>query len=180
MKTSNLIVTIGAALLFFMSITFQARVHYHIKKERKAGYGALESQIRDIAQFDRLYIGKNIKVVYTQDSTTALNLQAPKEILDSITTNTIQNELKITMGSKIKAKDTITVFVSNNSLKQLELAGGYFENEGMLRTEKFHLIMDGKSDCELNLDVQILEVKMEKSATLNLKGKTDEIIFINQ
>ncbi|MEM8507516.1 MAG: DUF2807 domain-containing protein [Bacteroidota bacterium] len=180
MKTSNRIATIGVALLFFMSITFQARVHYHVKKERKAGYGALGSQIRDIAQFERLYIGKNIKVVYTQDSTTALRMRAPREILDSITTNTIQNKLKITMPAKIKTKDTITVFVSNNHLQQLELAGGYFENLGVLRTEKFQLTMDGKSDCQLNLDVQILEVKTAKSATLDLKGKTEEIIFINQ
>lgn len=180
MKTSNLIATIGAALLFVLSMTFQARVHYHVKNERKAGYGALASQTRKIAPFDQLYVGASIKVIYTQDSVPGLKVRGPKEILDSITTNIVQSQLKVMLGKKAKSMDSITVFVSNTGLKQLELAGGSFENKGVLHAEKFQLLMDGESDCALHLNAQILEVTKEKSATLNLKGKTEEINFINQ
>jgi len=180
MKTSNLIASIGAALLFFMSMTFQSRVHYHVKKERKAGYGALESQSREIAQFNQLYIGPAIKVVYTQDSIPRLTLEAPKEILDSITTTITQNKLKVGLSEKTKAMDSITVFVSNPSLNQLELDGGSFENQGTLLAEKFFLKMEGKSDCQLNLTAKALEIRKEKSATLDLSGKTEHINFINQ
>jgi len=180
MKTSNLIATLAAALLFFMSMTFQSRVHYHVKKERKAGYGTLESQTREIARFNRLYVGEAIKVVFTQDSITRLKLQGPKEILDSITTNITQNELKVVLREKTRAMDSITVFVSNPGLNQLELAGGSFKNHGTLHAERFLLKMEGKSNCQLNLSAQVLEVTLEKSASLSLSGKTEHINFINQ
>lgn len=180
MKTSNLIVLIGAAMLFVMSLFFQGRVHYHVKQERVAGYGATETQSRAIARFDRIQVGENIKVVFSQDSITTLNVQGPREVLDSIKTTVLQNELRISLESRRKTKDTIKVFVNNDNLSELVLTGGYFENKGMLRTEKFYLKMDKDSDCTLNLNAEILEVDLAKGAGLDLKGKTEQIIFINQ
>lgn len=180
MKTSNLIAGIGAAVLFLMSLFFQGRVHYHVKKEKAAGYGTLESQLRQIGNFDRIHVGKKIKVIFSQDSTTTLRVWAPKELLDSIQTHVVENELQITLSSRIKAKDTIKVVVNNSTLSELELAGGYFETKGILNTEEFHLTMDKDSNCNLNLATQTLKADLAKGSGLNLKGKTENIIFINQ
>lgn len=180
MKTSNLIALIGAALLFFMSVVFQTRIHYHIKKERKAGYGAMVSEIRDLAHFDRLYIDQKIKVVFIQDPTSALKVFAPREVLDSVITSVIDEELKVTMTRRMNTKDTVKVVVSNQTLEAIELVGGYFENQGTLNAERFHLKMDKNSDCSLKLNAKVLEISMDKNATLDLKGKTEDIRFINQ
>ncbi len=180
MKTSNLIAGIGAAVLFTMSLFFQGRVHYHVKKEKAAGYGTFESQLRQIAHFERIQVGKKIKVVFSQDSMTTLGIWGPKELLDSIQTHVVENELQITLSSRIKTKDTVKVFVHNNTLRELELMGGYFETKGILNTEEFHLTMDKDSNCNLNLAAQTLKVDLAKGSGLNLKGKTENIIFINQ
>ncbi len=180
MKTSNLIALIGAAMLIIMSLFFQGRVHYHIKKEKAAGYGTFKSQHRDIAHFDHLRVGKKIKVIFSQDSTTTLLVRGPKELLNSITTNVIQNELQITLGPRTRSKDTIKVFVNNNTLRRLTLAGGYFENKGVLNVREFQLKMDKDSDCALNLAAQTLEVDKAKGSGLHLKGETEQVIFINQ
>ncbi|MEM8926767.1 MAG: DUF2807 domain-containing protein [Bacteroidota bacterium] len=180
MKTSNLIAGIGAAVLFIMSLFFQGRVHYYIKKEKATGYGAFESQSREITHFDHLQVGKKIKVIFSQDSTTSLRVRGPKELLDSIKTHVIQNQLRISLGSGIRTRDTIKVFVHTTTLKELELVGGYFENKGMLKADEFHLKMNKDSDCNLNLAAQTLKVDMAKGSGLDLKGKTEYIIFINQ
>ncbi|MEO0572101.1 MAG: DUF2807 domain-containing protein [Bacteroidota bacterium] len=180
MKTSNLIAGIGAAMLFTLSLLFQGRVHYYIKKERAAGYVTFESQSREVAYFDRMRVKEKIKVVFSQDSITSLRVHGPKELLDSIKTNVIQNTLQISLGSRTRTKDTIKVFVNTSTLNALELAGGYFENTGMLMADAFYLKMDKNSDCNLNLSSQRLEVDMAKESGLDLKGKTGHIIFINQ
>lgn len=180
MKTSNLIAGIGAAMLFILSLLFQGRVHYHIKKEKAAGYGVFESQTREIAHFDHLKVGKKIKVIFSQDSITNIRVWGPKVLLDSIKTHVIQKELQLSLGSGIRTKDTIKVFVNNNALKQLQLTGGYFENKGTLNVDEFRLQMDKDSDCNLHLNAETLEVDMAKGSGLDLTGKTEHIIFINQ
>ncbi len=180
MKTSNLIVLIGVALLFALSLFFQGRVHYHVKKERAAGFGLFESQKRDIAHFDSIEVSDRIKVVFTQDSTTTLNVWGPSAFLDSIQTTVLDSKLQINLNAKIKTKDTITIAITNNSLSGLVLEHGYFENEATLNTEKIKLKMDKNSTCKLALRAKTLEVDMAKGAGLELNGKTEEIIFINQ
>ena len=179
MKTSNLIALIGAALLFFMSIAFQSRIHYHVKKEKEAGYGSTVSETRDIGYFNRLYIDQKVKVVFTQD-TTSLKVHAPKEVLDSVYTSIQDETLKIHLTASLSAKDTVQIFLSNPALGALELVGGHFETQGTLKTETFYLKMDKNSSCSLHLNTKVLEVSKDKEALLNLKGKTEEINFINQ
>ena len=65
MKTSNLIALIGAALLFMMSLFFQGRVHYYVKKESATGYGVFENQTRNLTRFfNHIQAGEKIKVVF--------------------------------------------------------------------------------------------------------------------
>ncbi|NQZ43918.1 MAG: DUF2807 domain-containing protein [Flavobacteriaceae bacterium] len=180
MKTSNLIALGGVALLFMLSIAFQSRVHYHVKKERKAGFGARMTQDRPLDYFEGIRIEAPIHVVFTQDSIGSIAVSAPEEIIDSVTTQIVDRVLYLSLNGKKRGKDTILIKIHNPKLESLELTNGSFENSGTLQCTTFRLQMADKSHCRLRLDSPLLEVANEKGADLTLEGTTEQINFINQ
>lgn len=178
MKKSNLIILISLGILFLLTISFQLSVHSHIKKGEIEGVGLFVSQNRELASFSKLEVTGKIKILFRQDTITFLKIDAPKSIMDSIKTEVKNNQLRIYKSIKKQGKDTITIFISNPTVKEITLESrAFLDGMNLISGDSLNLNIREKSKLRVNLNYDLINCTKDQTSILNLKGDTKKINF---
>ena len=105
MKKSNLILLCALGMAIFFSLVFQLTVHSNVRKGKSNEVAVKTmSESRDIPYFDKIVVKNRIKVIFRQNDTSSVLVEAPNYIIDSISTTVTNNELILAGEQKIKEK----------------------------------------------------------------------------
>ncbi len=165
-----------AAIVFF-SLIFQLSVHSNVK-EIKANRKPVEmiSQTREAPSFTGLKAVGSIKILFTQNANTVLEINAPDYIADSVQTKVTDQILDISVGSKLKKRDSIIIRITNPELQALTLGSdAHFETVGEVSGTLLHLQFNEESSGNLKLNYDSLKHENNSTGTVILNGKVTAI-----
>ncbi len=177
MKKSNLILLGALAAIVFFSLIFQLSVHRNVK-EVKANQKPVEmiSRTREVSNFFGIVAEGPMKIHFAQDTISVLEINAPDYIVDSIQTSVTDQILDISVGSKLKNKDSVIIRIANPELQALTLGSrAHFETLGEVSGTYLHLRFNEDSSGNLNLNYDSLKHENNSTGTVILDGKVTAI-----
>lgn len=130
---------------------------------------------RTITPFSRIEVKGAVSVMYHQSDSLGLWLNGDQEDLGKVSTLVDGDVLRI--SSKGDMEDRVTVHVSANSLKALELQGATsFNTEGTLRAETFDLGISGASQGKIALEAGKVSCIQSGASALTLSGRCTNLV----
>lgn len=126
-----------------------------------------------LESFDEVSVSGTIKVVFRQDSTYMVRLQADSNIIGSITAKVSGHELRLKLDNgKYCGTDSIVAYVGLGELKRLKTDGMVrVTTEGVINAADVELNAAGSSEFNLNLNAGKLKTKIDGVGKLVLSGQ---------
>lgn len=140
---------------------------------RVAGSGTIETEIRDIAAFDRITLAGEGRVIVTEEQTPSLTIETDDNLLVHIETTVRKGTLEIATetGVDIDPTESVTYRVAAPAITGLTLAGaGRFELSECV-SDAFSVVLSGAGDIEVDqLAADELEVVITGAGSVRLVG----------
>lgn len=133
----------------------------------------LKRETRTVGNFDAVRLIGSYDVVYSQGKTTKVEVVAPGNVMDMITTEVKNGTLTISTkkiaGVTVitRTPDDVTVYVTSPTLTEMSLIGsGDITAKGPVKSDRLKLNLQGSGDMDFN-NIEC------KNLTANLQGSGD-------
>lgn len=154
----------------------------------------LKRETRTVGNFDAVTLIGSYDVVYSQGKTTKVEVVAPDNVMDKITTEVKNGTLTISTkkiaGVTVisRTSDDVTVYVTSPVVTQMNLIGsGDITAKGPVKSDRLKLNLQGSGDMDFNNiecknltanlqgsgDMKINKVSTSETALLQLQGSGD-------
>lgn len=154
----------------------------------------LKRETRTVGNFDAVTLIGSYDVVYSQGKTTKVEVVAPDNVMDKITTEVKNGTLTISTkkiaGVTVisRTSDDVTVYVTSPVVTQMNLIGsGDITAKGPVKSDRLKLSLQGSGDMDFNNiecknltanlqgsgDMKISKVSTSETALLQLQGSGD-------
>ena len=115
-------------------------------------------------------------MIFRQNDTSSVLVEAPNYIIDSISTTLINNELVLSVSKKLKKKDSILIQIDNPILTSVKLSSNaHFETVGKVSGNELHLELKDASSGNLNLDYENMEYINNTEGSIAIQGEIKKI-----
>lgn len=159
-KTTSIVVLILwlAGLIMFYSVGAKTVVNWRNQNNGISfNFNDYESpridQTRNVDDFNEIDVSGNVKVVFTQDTTQLLVINAPEKLQDNIVTSVSGGKLRIYTQNTFNNHE-IRAFINQDSIFKINVSGASkFITEDTLRTSALKLELTGASRADMNLIV---------------------------
>lgn len=166
MKSTKQIVFIIGTLLLIGAYTFS--------QAQDEGDKNLITQERQLPPFHSVDAGGSVNVILQTGPVQVVKVEANEILLEKITTEVVNeilkigsNDLKISKGSK-----TLNVYVTATTLKELTAHGATeVKGESLIESDEFVLDASGASSVKINLDVNLLKTTVSGASDVILSGR---------
>ncbi|WP_420602143.1 GIN domain-containing protein [Flagellimonas sp.] len=177
MKKSNLILLCALGMAIFFTLVFQLTVHSNVRKGKSNEVAVKTiSESRDIPYFEKIVVKNRIKVIFRQNDTSSVLVEAPNYIIDSISTTLINNELVLSVSKKLKKKDSILIQIDNPILTSVKLSNNaHFDTAGKVSGKELHLELKDASSGNLSLDYENMEYINNTEGSIAIQGEIKKI-----
>ncbi len=142
------------------------------------GNGNVQKQTREISRFDAIKISGAFEVFLTQGQGESLVIEADENLLPIIRTEVRGGTLIIKSEENIRNAKEMNVFISFQTLEDLDLSGAVeVESQNALNLD--NLKIDGSGACEIMLDLTVKSMICEFSGAseLELKGSAGTCVI---
>lgn len=156
-----------------MDIQFDSDDKDAVKVE---GNGDVETQTREIADFENLEVSHHFNVVLEQGEEPSLVIEAESNLLEYVVTEVENGTLKLKRkkGFRFKTKNTPKIYVTMTTLKEINFSGaGTFKNKGVFEAENVAIHISGGVDMDLNFDCESLSTSLSGAADFEIEGSAD-------
>ncbi len=154
----------------------------------------LKRETRTVGNFDAVTLIGSYDVVYSQGKTTKVEVVAPDNMMDKITTEVKNGTLTISTNKIAgvtvisRTSDDVTVYVTSPVVTQMNLIGsGDITAKGLVKSDLLKLNLQGSGDMDFNNiecknltanlqgsgDMKINKVSTSETALLQLQGSGD-------
>ncbi len=130
-------------------------------------------QTRTVDYFNQIDVSGNVKVVFTQDSTQHLIINAPEKLLDRIVTTVRDGKLRIYTENTFNNHE-IRAYINQDSIFKINISGASkFITEDTLRTSALKLELTGASKADMNMIVkEMSDFYISGASSAKVYGKT--------
>jgi hypothetical protein len=173
MKTSNKVLLAGVIITIIGGTAMALWAKAAIKKHSLEGSGNIIEQIREVESFTGVDVSHGITVQLSQGTTAEVKVESDDNIIDHISTEVVDNVLKIRYKNMIISDAHTTVYVKAETLEKLRAsAGSQLRGDDLVRANNLSLKTSSGSVIDLNLEADTLTCKMSSGSTGDLKGKS--------
>jgi hypothetical protein len=166
MKTKSYFIVL---MLFASVIVFSTSCNYIKPVEGNGKFIKVDRALKD--DFTSIEISGNFNMVLTQDSLPKLSIEADENLMDYIETKVKNHKLIIKNKKRITSAKDITIFLTINQLKQMELSGAVvLRSSGKINLDEISLELSGASNVNMDLNCSTLNAHCNGSSTLKLIG----------
>lgn len=145
------------------------------------GADTITSETRTVANFHKMEMSGGYDVVLTQSATTSVRVEAPANVLESISTEVkdgtlyIKKNTNTSKGTKcVNTSKSIKVYVSTASLDALKASGAVsVKGTNKFSSERFELTLSGAGEVDMELDTKLMNTKVSGAGELKIRGKAD-------
>ena len=167
MKTKSLILGIGIALsIFLISCNFSYDNFIGTK-----GSGNVVKEIRTLKSFNSIEAGSAFKIVVTKGDVQKLVIETDDNIMEQITSNVKDGELKLSTKGNIKNPTKMLVTITIPELKEIDLSGACdFISKSRFENNKMEIELSGASEAELKVKCEKIDIDMSGASKLEVTG----------
>lgn len=177
MKKSNQILLGALGAILFFSLAFQLSVHNYVREGKTTKIPTkIKLETRETAYFENITVQKRIKVLFHQNDTSKVRIEAPGYLIDSITTIVKNKELTLGLTIKLKKKDSIIIHINNPVLTNLKLSSkAHFETIGKVSGENLKLEFIEESSANLELLYESIKYTNTSKGEVIINGDINKI-----
>lgn len=174
MKTSNKIL-LGALILVVLVMTLSAAfLKTNVFGDVIQGEGEVRQEDRPVEAFDRIDIGGNFKVYFTQEGPTKLVVSAENNLMEHILSEVVNGELRVYSKNRIQSRN-IQLDISSSEIKQIKAtAGARITGRNTITTPQLTLLGSAGAQLELEAMVEQLIVNLSAGSKAVLRGEAQE------
>lgn len=174
MKTSNKIL-LGALILVVLGMTLSAAyLKTNVLGDVVQGDGNVVQEDRPVEAFDKIEIGGNFKVYFTQESPSKLVVSADNNLMEYILSEVVDGELRIYSKNRIQSRN-IQLDISSSDIRQITAAAGAnVIGRNPITTPQLTLIGSAGGQLDLEAMVEQLIVNLSAGSRATLSGQADE------
>lgn len=158
---------------FVLLFTFSASAQWWGKGERIKGNGKVKTEKRKTSDYDGVSLGGFFDVVLIKGKEGNLTIEGESNLLEYITTEVKNGNLKIKVkkGYNLKSTRKIVVTVPVKSISKIGLGGsGNITSETLLKSEDLSLSLGGSGNIKVNVDVENLKTSIAGSGDIKVTG----------
>jgi hypothetical protein len=160
-------------MLFASVIMFGTSCNYIKPIDGNGKFIKVDRELQD--EFDAVEISGNFSLVLTQDSLPKLSIETDENLIKYIDTRVKNHKLVIKSKKRLSSAKGITVFLSVNKLKQMELSGAVvLRSSGKINLDEIKMELSGASNVYMDLNCTTLNADMSGSSTLKLIGAASD------
>lgn len=165
MKTSNkILLSFFALILLTITIilfVFRDNMNFEMAPD-EGNFGKTEQQ-RNVSHFDKIKIESRFHVYYTQDTFQKVVVIADSNLIGLAVTEVNDGRLSLYSKKQLKRKQKIEVFVTTDSINDLQLnAGCSFKTQHKMKV--YQLKCDGNAGSVLSIDGNFTNLKLAFNA----------------
>ncbi len=159
MKRSAIIFTVF--VLFVTSAAFAQNDDWDTKKY-------------DVGEFSAIYLEGGFKVYLIQDKTCGLTAKAKdNDVFDDLIVKNENGKLHIKMDRDFFHYEKVTLYITFDQLKQLEIEGGAnLKTRGYIDLRDFSMSAEGGAKVEMNIKAEDIDITGEGGFLFELEGVT--------
>lgn len=161
-------------LLLLVSIVLMSQTNYgfSFEKERISGNRNVASHERQIENFDVLEIDLACKVILKQDKEVNLLLRADENLHEIIKTEVKNGTLRIYSDYNIISKKTLTIYLTINDLKEINISGAVkMENGFDINLDRLRMDINGAADLDLNINADEIIADFSGATNADFTGQ---------
>jgi len=135
--------------------------------------GMRVSHVNTVDRFDEVEVEGPIKVVFQQDTSYAIKVEADSNVVDEIKSSVSRGTLKIKLDpEKYCGTDSVIVYAGIGSLKSIKAkANSKVASQGRLNLGELKLTLTGSTTADLDLNASKLITEVDGTATIKLIGQ---------
>ena len=144
---------------------------YGNAKPADKGNRDVETQIREVSDFNSIKSSGSVDVYLKQGNTESVKIIADDEYIDQIYTEVHNKTLHIYTKGRIFNPSVLKAEITIKNLVEVELTGsGDFVTVGLVSTSDFSFSVCGSGDLDLNLDAKNVTGKIVGSGDVDISG----------
>ncbi|RTQ53474.1 DUF2807 domain-containing protein [Hymenobacter gummosus] len=140
---------------------------------RVRGTGPTQTETRTVSNFSRVELKIDAEVILTQGPQREVRIEAQRNILDVLETETSGDELEIEYGHvRVTGHDPIKVYITVPALSEVEVSGsGKLRTAGPWSASSFRVGVSGSGEADMELQgVDGLRTSISGSGEVKLRG----------
>jgi hypothetical protein len=143
------------------------------KTECAEDVGVRVSHVNTVDRFDEVEVKGPVKVVFHQDSSYAIKVEADSSIVDEIKASVSRGTLKIELDpERYCGTDSVIVYAGVGSLKSVKaMANSMVASQGRLNLGELKLSLTGNTHVDLDLNASKLTTEVDGTANLKIIGQ---------
>lgn len=174
MKTSNKIL-LGALILVVLLMTVSAAfLKTNVFGDVIKGDGDVRQENRPVEAFDRIDIGGNFQVYFTQEGPSKLMVSADNNLMEYILSEVVDGELRVYSTNRLQSRN-IQLDINSSDIRQIKAtAGARIFGRNAITTPQLTLLGSAGAQLELEAMVEQLIVNLSAGSRATLSGAADE------
>jgi hypothetical protein len=143
------------------------------KTECAEDVGVRVSHVNTVDRFDEVEVKGPVKVVFHQDSSYAIKVDADSSVVDEIKASVSRGTLKIELDpERYCGTDSVIVYAGIGSLKSIKaMANSMVASQGRLNLGELKLSLTGNTRVDLDLNASKLTTEVDGTANIKMIGQ---------
>ncbi|WP_432709003.1 head GIN domain-containing protein [Pedobacter sp.] len=135
--------------------------------------GMRVSHVNTVDSFDEVEVQGTIKVVFHQDSSYAIKVEADSNVIDEVKASVSRGALKLSLDpEKYCGADSVVVYAGVGNLKSIKAgANSSLASQGRLNLGDLKLTLNGNTTTDLDLNASKLTTEVDGTADIKLIGQ---------
>jgi len=142
------------------------------------GSGVAKSEQRNLAPFDRIDVAGAFDVTLVDGSSYRITVEADNDLLDAISSDVIDNELRISSLRSFVSRTTMKVTVESPPLRGLTVSGNAKATAGALTGPAFAFAGSGSSTAKLGGSIDSLKISLAGAGRVDALDLTAESVEV--
>ncbi|MBG6234189.1 hypothetical protein IWX76_000744 [Pedobacter sp. CAN_A7] len=135
--------------------------------------GMRVSHVNTVDRFDEVEVQGAIKVVFHQDTSYAIKVEADSNVVDQVEASVSRGTLKLNLDpEKYCGTDSVVVYAGIGMLKSIKAGGSSsLASQGRLNLGDLKLTLTGSTTVDLDLNAAKVNTEVDGTANLKLSGQ---------
>ncbi|HYS11917.1 MAG TPA: head GIN domain-containing protein [Burkholderiaceae bacterium] len=142
------------------------------------GSGVAKSEQRHLAPFDRIDVAGAFDVTLVDGPTYRITVEADNDLLDAISSDVIDNELRISSLRSFVSRTTMKVTVESPPLRGLTVSGNAKATANALTGPNFAFAGSGSSTAKLGGSIDSLKISLAGAGRVDALDLTAESVEV--
>lgn len=146
--------------------------------KRIRGNGAIKTEIRSVANFERIDVSGATDVYVKQDSVYVVKVETDENLMEYLIIENENGTLRIHQkeGTNLQPSKRIKVYVSGPAFKRFDASGACnYISEGLISSEAaISISSSGSCDVKMELKAPKIEADLTGAGSITLKGEAKE------